>query len=91
MWSIGSHRPLSSTSRDHAGDKPSTSDSKVKGKKGNANFPCTLCEGNHPIHLCPYMDEALKVLENLTSSQPCLPDGYQKLYHNPPLVDEVID
>ena len=32
VWSIGSHQPLSSTSRDHAGDKPSTSDNKDHGK-----------------------------------------------------------
>lgn len=70
VWSIGSHRPLSSASGDHAGDKPLAGDSKVHGKKGKVKFPCKLCEGNHPIHLCPYMDEASKVLENLTASQP---------------------
>jgi hypothetical protein len=77
VWSTGSHRPLSSASGDHAGDKPSTSNSKVHGKKGKVKFPCKLCEGNHPIHLCPLMDEASKELENLTASQPHLPTGYQ--------------
>ena len=60
VWSTGSHQPLPPTSRDNAGDKPSTSDSKVHGKKGKVKFPCKLCEGNHLIHLHPYMDEASK-------------------------------
>ena len=59
---------MSSTSRDHAGDTPSTSGSKVHGKKGKVKFPCRLCEGNHPIHLCPYLDEAKKVLDNHLAS-----------------------
>jgi len=61
VWSIGSHRPLSSTYGNHAGDKSSTSDSKVHWKKGKVKFPCKLCEGNHPNHLFPYMDEDSKV------------------------------
>ena len=35
VWPISSHQPFSSDSQDHAGNKPSTSDSKVHGKKGN--------------------------------------------------------
>jgi len=89
VWSIGSHQPLSSAYGNHASDKPSTS--KVHGKKGKVNFPCKLCEGNHPIHLCPLMDEASKELENLTDSQPRLPAGYLKLSPNPLLVDQGID
>jgi len=50
-----------------------------------------LCEGNHPIHLCPLLDEAYKELENLTASQPCLPVDYQKLSLDPSLVDQLID
>ena len=60
---------MSLTSGDHVGDTPSTSDSKVHGIKGKVKFPCRLCEGNHPIHLCPYLDEAKKVLDN----RPVLP------------------
>jgi len=37
------------------------------------------------------MDEASKVLENLTTSKPCLLVVYRKLSPNPPLVDEVLD
>ena len=55
---------MSSTSGDHAGDTPSTSGSKVQENKGKIKFPCRLCEGNHPIHPCPYLDEAKKVLDN---------------------------
>ena len=91
VWSIGSDQPSSSTSGDHASDKPSTSDSKLHGKKGKVKFTCKLCEGNHPINLITYMDEDSKVLENLTASQPRLPTSYHKLSSNPPLVDEVID
>ena len=60
VWSTGSQQPLSSASGDHAGDKPSTSIHKVHRKKGKVKFPYRLCEGNHFIHLCPYMDEALR-------------------------------
>ena len=87
MWSIGSHHTLSSAFGDHASDKPSTSNIKVHGKKGKVKFCCRLYEGNHPIHLCPYMDEASKVLDNLTTSQPRLPTGYRKLSPNPPLAE----
>lgn len=90
VWSISSHQPFSSTFGDHAGYKPSTSDNKTHGK-GKVKFPCRLCEGNHPIHICPYMDEASKVLDNLTSLKTCLLTGYQNLSLNPPLVDQMID
>lgn len=66
VWSIGSHRPLSSEPGDHAGEKPSTC--KVHGKKGKVKFCCKLCEGNHPIHLCTLMNEASKELEKLIAS-----------------------
>ena len=90
MWSTCSNWPLSLTSGDHAGDKPSTNYSKVHGK-GKVKFPYTLCERNHPIHIFPYMDEASKVLECLTSSQQQLSTSYQNLSPNPPLADEVIN
>lgn len=91
VWHIGSYRPSSLASGDHAGDKPSTSDSKIHGKKGKVKFPYKLCEGNHPIHLCTYMNEASKVLDNLKTSQSCLPTSYRKLSHDPSLADQVID
>lgn len=72
VWSTGSHQPLSSAFGDHAGDKPSTRDSKTHGKKGKVKLPCTLCKGNNPIHLFLYMYEASEVLDNLDSSQPRL-------------------
>ena len=49
-----------------------------------------LCEGHHAIHLCPYMDEAKRVLENSTVSTPCLPTGYKRLSLSPPPVDPMI-
>ena len=89
VWSTGSHRPLSSTSGAHVGDKPSTS--KSHGKKGKVKFPYKLCEGNHPIHLFPLLDEASKELENLIASQPRLPTRYRKFFPDPSLVYHVID
>jgi len=56
-WSSHSHHLVSSTYGDHDGDTPSTSDNKVHGNKGKVKFPYRLCEGNHPIHLCPYLDK----------------------------------
>jgi len=64
---------------------------KSMGKNGEVKFPCTLYEGNHPIHLFPYMDEASKLLDNLTTSQRHLLTSYQKLSPDPPLVHQVID
>ena len=47
-------------------------------KKGKIRIPCKLCEGHHPLHLCPLMDKASAVLESLTASSPQLPEGYQR-------------
>ena len=67
-WSSRSHHPVSSTSGDHVGDTPSTSGRKVHGKKGKFKFPYRLYEGNHHIHLCPYLDEAKKVFDKCPAS-----------------------
>ena len=91
MWSACSHQPLSSASGNHAGDKTSTSNDKDYGKKGKVKFPYKLCEGNHPSHIFPLLDEASKELENLIASQPHLLIGYQKLSLDPSPVDQVID
>ncbi len=91
VWSTSSHQPFSLASGDHVGHKTSTSNNKVHGKKGKVKFPCKFCNGNHPIHLCPILDEASKELENLTASQPCLLVGYQKFSVDPLLVNPVID
>jgi hypothetical protein len=49
-----------------------------------------LCKGSHLTHLCPHMDEASKLLEDMTVSQPQLPAAYHKLSLNPPVVDGMI-
>lgn len=59
--------------------------------KGKIRFPCRLCEGNHPLHLCPLMDKASAVLESLTASSPPFPVVYQRLYSNPLPVDKEIN
>ena len=90
-WSSHSHHPMSLTSGDHVGNTPSTSDSKVHGLKGKVRIPCRLCEGNHSLHLCPFLDEAKRVFDNRLTSPQRLPSGYKKLSLNPSLVDEPTD
>jgi hypothetical protein len=77
MWSSTSSSPAR-----HVGDTPSTSDIKVGKKKMTVKFPCMLCKGDHYSHLCPCMDEASSLLENLQ-----LPTSYCKISLNPSLVD----
>ena len=82
VWSEKSHQ---------LSNDPSTSDNKVLGKKGKVRFPCKLCKGSHQTHICPHMDEASKLLENLTVPQQEFPTGYRKLSPNLPSTDGVID
>jgi hypothetical protein len=49
-----------------------------------------LCKGSHLTHLCPHLDEASKLLEDMTVSQPPLPATYRKISLNPPIVDGMI-
>ena len=63
---------------------PSTSDFHVLGKKGKVRFPYRLCKGSHQTHIFPHMDEASKLLENLTVPQQKIPTGYRKLSPNLP-------
>jgi hypothetical protein len=91
VWSMGSQQPVSPAASSHAGDNPSTSDSKVGSKKGRVKFPCRLCEGSHQTYLFPRMDEASHLLEEIVVSQQQLPTGYHKISTNQPLVDKVVD
>ena len=75
VWAHDRDRPASS-SGDH-GDATLTARN-VKGK-GKIRLPCRLCEGNHPLHLCPFMDRASIILESLTAPSPQLLVGYQRL------------
>jgi hypothetical protein len=74
----------------HADDLPSTSHDTVGKKKSRVKFLCMLCKGSHLTHLCPHMDKASKLLEDMTVSQPQLPTAYQKLSLSPPVVDGMI-
>jgi hypothetical protein len=89
-WSTHPRQPMSSASEQHADDLPSTSHDTVGKKKSRVKFPCMLCKGSHLTHLCPCMDEASKLLEDMTVSQPQLPAAYRKLSLNPPVVDGMI-
>ena len=89
VWSNG-RPPLPVTSRSHVGGTSSASAGKTLKKQGKLTNPYKLCEGHHAIHLCPYMDEAKRVLENSTISTPCLLVGYKHLSLSPPLADALI-
>jgi hypothetical protein len=90
-WSTHPRHPMLSTSEQHVDDLLSTSQDIVGKKKSRVKFPCMLCEGSHQTHLFPHMDEALKLLEDMTISQPQLPASYHKLTLNPPIVDGMIN
>ena len=84
-WSPRLHNPVASTSGSHVDCSPSTSES--EGRKGRPRSPCMLCEGDHAIHRCPFLDEAKRVLEDRPVSPLRLPPGYQKLVPNPSIVE----
>jgi hypothetical protein len=68
---------MSSTSEQHTDDPPSTSQDTIGKKKSRVKFPCMLCKGSHLTHLFPRMEEASKLLEDMTVSQPQLPASYR--------------
>jgi len=78
---------VSSTSDDHVENTPSTSESEVSGQKGNHIFPCKLCEGDHAVHHCPFLDEAKRVLDDRPISPVQLLPGYKKLLPSSSLVE----
>jgi hypothetical protein len=82
---------MSSASEQHVDDLPSTSQNTVGKKKSRVKFPCMLCKGSHLTHLFPRMDEASKLLEDITGSQAQLPAAYHKLILDPPVVDGMIN
>ena len=84
-------QPMSLASKQHVDDFPSTSQDTIGKKKSRFKFLCMLCKGSHLTHLCPCMDEASKLLEDMTVSQPQLPAAYRKLSLNPPIVDGMIN
>ena len=67
-WSTRPHHPMSSASEQHVDDLPSTSQDTIGKKKSRVKFLCMLCKGSHLTHLCPRMDEASKLLEDMTIS-----------------------
>jgi hypothetical protein len=89
-WSTHPHQPMSLASEQHADNPLSTSHDTVGKKKSRVKFPCMLCKGSHLTHLCPHMDEASKLLGDMTVSQPQLPAAYRKLSLDPPVVDGMI-
>ncbi|MCY6525080.1 retropepsin-like aspartic protease, partial [Actinobacillus pleuropneumoniae] len=90
-WSPHLHNPVSSTSDGHVENTPSTSESEAPGQKGKYRFPCKLCEGDHAVHHCPFLDEAKRVLDDRLVSPLRLPPGYKKLLPSPSLVENLAD
>jgi hypothetical protein len=82
---------MSSASKQHVDDLPSTSHDTIGKKKSRVKFPCILCKGSHLTHLFPRMGEASKFLEDMTISQPQLLAAYRKLSLNPLVVDRMIN
>jgi hypothetical protein len=82
---------MSSTSEQHADDLPSNSQDIVGKKKIRVKFPCRLCRGSHQTLLFPHMDEASKLLEDMTVSHPQLLVSYRKLTLDPPVIDGMIN
>lgn len=78
---------MSSTFGDHVDSTPSTSNSEIHGQKGKVKVPGRLCEGDHTLHHCPFLDEAKRVLDNHPTSPQQLPSGYRKLSPSPLLVE----
>jgi len=81
---------VASTSDSHVDSTPSTSESEATGQRGKTRFPCKLCEGDHAIHRCPFLDEAKRVLEDRPILRAQLPPGYQKLLPSPSPVENPV-
>jgi hypothetical protein len=90
VWYTNPDQPMSSASEQHTDDLTSTSHDTIGKKKSRVKFPCMLCKGSHLTHLCSRMEEASKLLEDMTVSQPQLPTAYHKFSLNPPVVDGMI-
>jgi hypothetical protein len=82
---------MSSASKQHVDNLPSTSQDTIGKKKSRVKFLCMLCKGSHLTHLFPRMDEASKLLEDMIISQPQLLVSYRKLTLDPPMVDGMIN
>ena len=82
---------MSLTSSSQVDSTPSTSENKVNGQNRNVKFPCRLCEGNHTLPCCPFLDEAKIILDNHPASPQRLPPRYRKLLPSPSLVENPID
>jgi hypothetical protein len=89
-WFTHPRQPISLASEQPADDPLSTSHDMVGKNKSRVKFLCMLCKGSHLTHLCPHMDEASKLLEDMIVSQPQLPAAYRKLSLNLPIVDGMI-
>jgi hypothetical protein len=89
VWSMGSQQPMSLATAIHVGDNPSTSDHKVRGKKGKVRIPYRLCGEKHLTYIFPHMDESSQLLEDIIVSQKQPLASSHESSPNKLLVDEV--
>jgi hypothetical protein len=68
-WSTRPCQPMSSSYEQYVDDLPSNFQDTIEKKKSRVNFSCRLCGANHQTHIFPHMDEASKLLEDMTVSQ----------------------
>jgi hypothetical protein len=81
---------MSLASEQHADDLPSTSHDTLGRRKVESSSRVCYAKGVISLTFVPHMDEASKLLEDMTVSQPQLPAAYRKLSLNPPIVDGMI-
>lgn len=82
---------MSSISGDHVNSTPSTSENEILVQKGKFRTPCGLCEGDHRLPRCPFLNEAKRVLHNRPASPQRVPLGYKKFSPSPLLVENLTD
>jgi hypothetical protein len=82
---------MSSSFEQNVDNLPSTSEDIIGKRKSTVQFPCMLCGRSHQSLLFHCIEEASKLLEDMTLSQPQLSTPYCNLTLNPPVVDGMIN
>ena len=90
-WSPRLHNPVSTTSNDHVERTLSTSENESLGQERKVKPPCLLCEGDHHLRHCHFLDEAKRILHNHPASLQLFLPGYRKLSPSPLLVENPTD
>ena len=91
VWYKAFQQPIFSAFGHHIDDTPSTSYCMVKSRKDKVRNPFLLCKEMHLTYLCPRMDEASNLLEDIIVSHKILPTVYRNLSLDLPSVDKVVN